>query len=207
MGNIIKITNSDIHNVVRESVKRLLEEKDNSFTEWFSQNGLKDENGNPLLVYHGSGRYFKSFDIRNTYDGKLCFTADKNWALTYTHWDNGDDNWRTINGAYEYFMYEGYTLNKNLPFPEYLNLLTMIDRDGEQIDRTHAYNVIRSFYNEQYSNPTLYHCFLRNAEVNDLYKDEFNVYDDDDVWIVKTEKINYTPLPNDLDMNLNTYIE
>ena len=174
---------------------------------WLSKNVLID-NGKPLLVYHGSGKLFSLFDVRNAYDGKLCFTQNKEEALIYTHWDNGDDNWRTINDAWEYLMNCGYILNEKLGYPEKMNLLMMIDKKtGNPIDKVFAYNVIYKFYKEQYNHPTLYYCYIRNAERNKYYHNEFNIYDNADVLIVKKESIDYKPLPKKMDGNLNTYIE
>jgi hypothetical protein len=193
--------------IIKETVKNSLYKT--KFDIWFNENGLRDKKGNPLLVYHGSGKNFKSnFDITNTYDGKHSFTPNKNEALIYTHWDNGDDNWRTINNAWEYLMNMGYELNTKLGYPEKYNLLNMIDKHSkEKIDEKWAYNVIRSFYKDEYSNPTLYYCYLRNAERNEYYENEFNVFDDEDIWLIKKENIIYKPLPTFPDMSLNTYIE
>ena len=207
-----RLTENRLRQIIKEEINSIISSDlmDNvSFKEWFSQNGLVDENGQPLLVYHGSGKDISNgFDIESTYDGKHCFTPNKQEALIYTHWNNGDDNWRTINEAYEYLMNEGYELNTALGYPKYLNLLNMVNSEtGEQIDEEYAYNIIRQFYQEQYSSPTLYYCFLRNAEVNEYYSGEYNVYDDNDVWVIKKEAINYRPIPEYPDMSLNTYIE
>lgn len=193
--------------IIRETVEDFLRQKE--FSIWFSENGLRGEDGNPLLVYHGSGKDFNlKFDISSTYDGKHCFTPNKNEALLYTHWDNGDDNWRTINDAWMYLMDDGYELNTNLSFPESNNLLNMINvKTKEKIDKKMAYNIIRSFYKKEYCNPTLYYCYLRNAEKNEYYENEFNVFDDEDIWVVKKESVDYKPLPSFPDMSLNTYIE
>lgn len=201
------LTEKHLRQVINETIYNALEEQ--KFKEWFGGNGLTDNNGKPLLVYHGSGKDFGlKFDIKNTYDGKHCFTPNKKDALIYTHWDNGDDNWRTINDAYQYLMYKGYDLNTNLRFPENDNLLNVINKiTGEKIDEKLAYNIIREFYKREYSNPTLYYCYLRNAEENEYYDNEYNVYDDDDIWIVKKEHVNYKPIPKYPDMSLNTYIE
>jgi hypothetical protein len=104
------LTQKRLKQIISEAVYDTLTEKE--FNVLFDNNGLVDSNGKPLLVYHGSGKNFGlSFDINNTYDGKHCFTANKKDALIYTHWDNGDDNWRTINDAYSYLMGMGYDLN------------------------------------------------------------------------------------------------
>jgi hypothetical protein len=196
---------------INECIKRSLMETHNSdFEEWFSNNGLTDENGKPLLVYHGSGNDFKSFNIDLSYDGKLCFSPDKKDALIYTQWNNGDDNWRTVNNAYEFLDNKGYRLNDKLDYPERLNLLNMIDiRTGEPIDKQYAYNIIYKFYKKQYGNPTLYYCFIRNAEKSEDYNWEYNIYDDEDVWVLKKEHVNYKPIPVSMEENdsLNTYIE
>ena len=197
----------DLKEIIREAIEDVLYQSE--FKEWFKGNGLRGENGRPLLVYHGSGKDFNlKFDISNTYDGKHCFTPNKNEALLYTHWDNGDDNWRTINEAWKFLMDEGYEMNNKLKYPERNNLLNMINsRTKEKIDSKIAYNIIRSFYENEYSDPTLYYCYLRNAEKNEYYEDEFNIFDDEDIWIIKKESINYKPLPSFPDMSLNTYIE
>lgn len=204
---IFEIVVNDNTSDVELDVDDLIQ-KNEKFKEWFSENGLTDENGNPLLVYHGSGKDFSAFDINTTYDGKICFSPNKKDAISYTHWDNGDDNWRTINDAYQYLNDEGYILNNKLGYPEKMNLLNMVNgKTGKPIDKQYAYDVIYEFYNEQYKNPTLYYCFIRNAEENEYYSDEYNVYDDDDIWVVKKERINYKPMPKLFGDGLNTYIE
>ena len=34
-----------------------------------------------------------------------------------------------------------------------------------------------------------------------------DVFDDEDIWVVKKESVDYKPLPSFPDMSLNTYIE
>lgn len=178
-----------------------------AFQKWFSENGLRDANGDPMLLYHGSGKLFKRFDLRETCDGYHCFTPKKEEALVYTQWNNGDDDWRTIQNAADFLFNEGYEMDNRLPWPKKNDLMNLIDGDGNKIDPEYAYNIVLGFYKIQYKNPTLYYVFLRNAYENDTYKGEYNIDDDRDVWILKRESVpQKTPFPSFPDERLCTVL-
>jgi len=62
-----------------------------AFKEWFGDSKVVDENGDPLVVYHGSARDFEAFDIgfageatgAESGDLGFFFTANRNDAETY----------------------------------------------------------------------------------------------------------------------------
>ena len=56
------------------------EEKTNlndNFWKWFSGSKVVDKNGNPLVVYHGTGAKFDEFDSERTPGGVVWFTSNK----------------------------------------------------------------------------------------------------------------------------------
>ena len=61
-----------------------------AFKEWFGNSKVVDENGNPLVVYHGSGTTFWEFKTEFTglgndqYGSGFYFTTDKETADIYT---------------------------------------------------------------------------------------------------------------------------
>lgn len=63
--------------------------KDNSkfndnFWKWFGNSKVVDEQGNPLVVYHG-GPKFNIFDSKKTFDGVFYFSPNKKMAQDYAN--------------------------------------------------------------------------------------------------------------------------
>lgn len=47
------------------------------FKKWFGKSKVVDENGEPLVVYHGTDKQFTSFDPEKSIGGQHWFTSDK----------------------------------------------------------------------------------------------------------------------------------
>ncbi|WP_152633139.1 ADP-ribosyltransferase-containing protein [Aliarcobacter butzleri] len=74
---IIKYDNIDIAN------NTLLQNQNNNFQEWFKDSKIVNEDGNPLLLYHGTNSNFDTFDINkcnNGWLGKGFYFTDKKEA-------------------------------------------------------------------------------------------------------------------------------
>jgi hypothetical protein len=52
-----------------------------AFKEWFGESKVIDENGDPLVCYHGTKERFSRFSTRYSAQGVLWFTSDKNKIL------------------------------------------------------------------------------------------------------------------------------
>lgn len=50
------------------------------FRNWFGDSKVVDENGNPLVVYHGTASDISVFDDRSIYEGGIYFTSDPRYA-------------------------------------------------------------------------------------------------------------------------------
>lgn len=57
--------------------------KSEAFKRWFGNSKVVDENGEPLVVYHGTTEDFDSFDPDRTVEGGFFFTADPHHASEY----------------------------------------------------------------------------------------------------------------------------
>lgn len=72
--------------------------KNPNFISWFKGSKVIDKNGNPLIVYHGTNKYFKSFDpntIGKNYHesvGGFFFTSRKKSAESYANLNSGEPN-------------------------------------------------------------------------------------------------------------------
>ena len=63
------------------------------FKNWFGDSKVVDENGEPLVVYHG-GAVFDTFIPKKTFDGAFYFSPNKNMARDYAnevHGENGSE--------------------------------------------------------------------------------------------------------------------
>jgi hypothetical protein len=56
-----------------QGFKNFLENNQN----WLPGSPLKDKSGNPILVYHGTGKNFKKFNLNKTTQNIIWFTNDK----------------------------------------------------------------------------------------------------------------------------------
>ena len=119
----------------------LNEQNDNKFNfeSWFGNSKVVDNNGNPLLVYHG-GAKFNTFNIPNEGDKGLYFTDNYYFALYFAmqremvERDQKND-WNDIpDNVHEKWNNEGEIDEKYLKYSEvkkaYLKIQNPIIRDG-----------------------------------------------------------------------------
>lgn len=48
-----------------------------AFKQWFKNSKVSDSSGNPIIVYHGTSKNFRSFDKKKSIMGIVWFTSDK----------------------------------------------------------------------------------------------------------------------------------
>ena len=56
---------------------------DPAFRKWFGNSVIRDSNGQPLKVYHGTPRSFDSFSMTDATAGMLYFATDPHFASGY----------------------------------------------------------------------------------------------------------------------------
>lgn len=49
-----------------------------NFHQWFDGSQVVDDNGNPLVCYHGTSKSFSTFNRKHSAQGVFWFTSDKN---------------------------------------------------------------------------------------------------------------------------------
>lgn len=89
---------SDMNNVKEKGGKLFSKEAKTDintpeFKAWFGNSKVVDENGEPLVVYHG-GAVFDTFIPEKTFDGAFYFSPNKNTARDYAnevHGENGSE--------------------------------------------------------------------------------------------------------------------
>jgi hypothetical protein len=62
--------------------KKAQEENDMANDPWFQGSVVKDPEGNPLMVYHGTNANFNQFDMDYCAMGIVWFSSDKNEILS-----------------------------------------------------------------------------------------------------------------------------
>ncbi|HKM35007.1 MAG TPA: hypothetical protein VJY54_09745, partial [Lachnospiraceae bacterium] len=81
--------------------KKATEAKKKAFKEWFGDSKVVDENGNPLVVYHGTGSVFTEFDVEQSgknfvglgdYGFGIYLTQDPKYASKYAMGAKGTPN-------------------------------------------------------------------------------------------------------------------
>lgn len=48
-----------------------------AFWKWFGDSKIVDDNGDPLVVYHGTNKKFSKFSLRDTAQGIIWFSSDR----------------------------------------------------------------------------------------------------------------------------------
>lgn len=61
-----------------------------AFERWFGDSKVVDKEGNPLLVYHGTGNDFHSFEIEGQYERAAYFTPNIKTAKAFAQEDSGE---------------------------------------------------------------------------------------------------------------------
>ena len=64
----------------------------NSFKEWFGESKVVDENGEPLVVYHGTNYTISDFNYKDDreFNPGFFFTSDKNYAESVAEAKSGN---------------------------------------------------------------------------------------------------------------------
>ena len=65
---------------VKGEAKSLRDRATANFKRWFGDSKVVDENGEPLVVYHGTANDITKFDDRSIYEGGIYFTANPRYA-------------------------------------------------------------------------------------------------------------------------------
>lgn len=90
---------------MKKSIKILLRESLNKipilndeFYKWFEGSQIVDDNGNPLICYHGSNKNIKQFNSKLSVQGVFWFSSNKNKILS------GDAGASSINELISVFI-------------------------------------------------------------------------------------------------------
>lgn len=100
----VKFTNRDVNNIVKAAVQSVYQgqaknenipvTETKAFKDWFKDSKVVDENGNPLVVYHGTDA--EDFNVFDGYDNLNYFTEHKTYADLYTYNSNIKDVYLSI---------------------------------------------------------------------------------------------------------------
>ena len=68
-----------MRNLIKQLILESLDEikSNDNFKRWFNNSKIVDDNGNPLLVYHGSNKNISAFNTKKSAQGVFWFTSDK----------------------------------------------------------------------------------------------------------------------------------
>lgn len=78
------IPNLDNHIMYSKRVNKPVDTTSKNFQEWFKDSQVVDENGDPLVVYHGTVEDFGTFKPEDDPLGRTFFSASKSVASTYS---------------------------------------------------------------------------------------------------------------------------
>ena len=134
---------------------------------YFQNSKVRDEKGNLLKVYHGSGTRITSFDPAFTgqgndqYGSGFYFTTDRKYAETYTERRNIDQKGQEIEklGGEDFpNVVEAYVNIKN---PIYINGVKETGLSNVLIPNESVYNIVKEL-------PSLYNSIYDEIEPNPL---------------------------------------
>jgi hypothetical protein len=82
LGIDLKASNEEIKKAIKKIQEGTYNQtqdqtKTPAFKKWFGDSKVVDENGEPLVVYHGTDKEFKKFDKKKTIGGQFWFTNKK----------------------------------------------------------------------------------------------------------------------------------
>lgn len=150
-GETIIIFNPNIVKIV----DKLKEEFNNTFWNWFEGSKVIDEQGNPLLCFHGSSKDIEEFDL--SYSGKstglknnaFFFTSDKNSARAYSAYSQDIENKKD---------YKNFQAKIN-PCYLYIENPYVYDANGKELKSEQIYTMI---------------CAVEDRNVEFIDKEEFD---------------------------------
>lgn len=77
MKTLIKILLNEA--LTKKSIEPILND---NFKVWFNGSQVVDEQGNPLICYHGTSKKFSTFNRKHSAQGIFWFTSDKNKIIS-----------------------------------------------------------------------------------------------------------------------------
>lgn len=159
---------------------------------YFQNSKVRDEQGNLLKVYHGSGTQIEAFDPMFTSQGNdqygsgFYFTTERRIADGYTRFRNVDikgNEVEKLGGEDNPSIVEAYI---NLENPIYIDGTKELNLSNISIPKDIVFDIVKTL-------PTLYHSVDNEDEINPLsdYLEEF--------WICKPKaKEEFIPLIEDM---------
>ena len=184
--------------VAQEDKKEFVPVLNQAFKNWFADSKVVDENGQPLVCYHGSTVDIEEFDLGysgsttgNNQEQVFYFTSDKDTAITYSQqatvrqneWkfydeETGFESWEDYKQYLEDEVFENPHIN---PCYLYIKNPYIIDMNYENFDAKKNYTIISFLKGNTNINSDLWD----DGIAEELYQ-EFSEYDEEnDEWITK----------------------
>lgn len=184
--------------VAQENKKEFVPVLNQAFKNWFADSKVVDDNGQPLVCYHGSTVDIEEFDLGysgsttgNNQEQVFYFTSDKDTAITYSQqatvreneWkfydeETGFESWEDYKQYLEDEVFENPHIN---PCYLYIKNPYIIDMNYENFDAKKNYTII-SFLK---GNTNIDSDLWDDGIAEELYQ-EFSEYDEEnDEWITK----------------------
>ena len=184
--------------IAQEDKKEFVPVLNQAFKNWFADSKVVDDNGQPLVCYHGSTVDIEEFDLGysgsttgNNQEQVFYFTSDKDTAITYSQqatvrqneWkfydeETGFESWEDYKQYLEDEVFENPHIN---PCYLYIKNPYIIDMNYENFDAKKNYTII-SFLK---GNTNIDSDLWDDGIAEELYQ-EFSEYDEEnDEWITK----------------------
>ena len=194
-----------------------------AFQNWFADSKVVDENGQPLVCYHGSTVDIDEFDLGysgqttgNNQEQVFYFTSDKDTAITYSQqatvreneWrfydeETGFDDWEDYKQYLEDEVFENPHIN---PCYLYIKNPYIIDANYTNFDYKKNYTIISILKHSTDIDPE----FFDENIAEEMYQD-FEEYDEEnDEWIAKDVDYDGVIIKNvrdNIDERNNDYID
>ena len=216
VGDDIDFENKKINSNNSKELKQEYLLNDN-FWKWFGNSKIVDENGNPLICYHGSNVNIKRFDKNycslntgNNEEGAFYFTSDKDAALDYSgeaevrakeseFYDKGIDkekDWYAYAEEIREKKLENPTIN-----PSFLQIENpyIYDFEGGMLNHSIRHTIIATLqgnvdFNNDLFDEDLYYDIINKLETYDEENDEYIQQESFDGVIFKNVLDNCTPM-------------
>lgn len=194
-----------------------------TFQNWFADSKVVDENGQPLVCYHGSTVDIDEFDLRfsgqttgNNQEQVFYFTSDKDTAITYSQqatvreneWrfseeETGFEDWEDYKQYLEDEVFENPHIN---PCYLYIKNPYIIDANYTDFNYKKNYTIISILKHSTDIDPE----FFDENIAEEMY-DDFEEYDEEnDEWIAKEVDYDGVIIKNvrdNIDERNNDYID
>ena len=207
----------------KEDKKEFVPVLNAAFQNWFADSKVVDENGQPLVCYHGSTVDIDEFDLRfsgqttgNNQEQVFYFTSDKDTAITYSQqatvrenqWrfydeETGFEDWEDYKQYLEDEVFENPHIN---PCYLYIKNPYIIDANYTDFDYKKNYTIISILKHSTDIDPE----FFDEDIAQEMYQD-FEEYDEEnDEWIAKDVDYDGVIIKNvrdNIDERNNDYID